>query len=188
VGSITHAKVLNLTVITLLILALVPEPLTALTSAEIAEPAPARMVSNPSVDLAVPDAGTNVQVQASDAMRSAPLMFIENAGQSPDGARFQVRGGDRTIWLAEDAIWVTVLEPHPSPRPPDGGPPSPLSAAERGEVRGVNLKLSFVGANAHPRLEPFDRLDTHVSYFIGNDPTQWRTDVPVWGGVRYVDL
>jgi hypothetical protein len=71
-----------------------------------------------------------------DTLHSAPLMFIENAGQSPDGARFQVRGGDRTIWLTEDAIWVTALEPHPSPRPPDGGPPSPLSAAERGEGPG----------------------------------------------------
>jgi len=27
-----------------------------------------------------------------------------------------------------------------------------------------------------------------VSYFIGNDPDRWYPDVPVWGGVRYVDL
>jgi hypothetical protein len=54
--------------------------------------------------------------------------------------------------------------------------------------KAVNIKLSFVGANPHPRIEPFDRLDTVVSYFIGNDPDQWRPDVPVWGGVRYVDL
>ncbi len=40
----------------------------------------------------------------------------------------------------------------------------------------------FVGANPHPRL------DTHVSYPLGDDPAKWRTDVPVWGGVRYVDL
>ncbi len=38
------------------------------------------------------------------------------------------------------------------------------------------------------RLEPFDRLDTHVSYFLGNDPAQWRADVPVWGGLRYQGL
>jgi hypothetical protein len=48
--------------------------------------------------------------------------------------------------------------------------------------------LTFPGANPHPRLEPFDRLDTVVSYFIGNDPDQWHPDVPVWGGVRYKDL
>ena len=54
--------------------------------------------------------------------------------------------------------------------------------------KATNIKLSFVGANPHPRLEPFDRLDTVVSYFIGNEPEKWRPDVPVWGGVRYVDL
>ncbi|MBI5293193.1 MAG: SBBP repeat-containing protein [Chloroflexi bacterium] len=52
----------------------------------------------------------------------------------------------------------------------------------------MNIKLSFVGANPHPRLEPFSRLDTHVSYFTGSDASQWRPDVPVWGGVRYADL
>ena len=67
-------------------------------------------------------------------VRASPGMFIQNIGQFADGARFQVRGGDRTIWLAEDAIWVTVVEePHPTPRLPDGRHPSPLSAAERGE-------------------------------------------------------
>ncbi len=38
------------------------------------------------------------------------------------------------------------------------------------------------------RIEPFGAVDTTVSYFLGNDPAQWRPDVPVWGGVRYVDL
>jgi hypothetical protein len=27
-----------------------------------------------------------------------------------------------------------------------------------------------------------------VSYFLGNDPDRWHPDVPVWAGVRYVDL
>jgi hypothetical protein len=52
----------------------------------------------------------------------------------------------------------------------------------------VNIKLSFVGANPHPRIEPFHRLATHISYFLGSDMTKWHADVPVWGGVRYVDL
>ncbi len=50
------------------------------------------------------------------------------------------------------------------------------------------LKLTFPDSNPDVRIEPFDPLTTTVSYFIGNDPEQWRPDVPVWGGVRYVDL
>jgi len=145
------------------------------------------------------------RARVSTALSSPSPMFIENVGQFAEDARFQVRGGDRTIWLAEDTIWVTVLEKPSSPRPPspnlgEGGValPSPEIgrppdegrwAGREGESRkGVNIKLSFVGANPHPRLEPFNRLDAHVSYLIGNDPGNWRADVPVWGGVRYVDL
>jgi len=144
------------------------------------------------------------------------LIFIENAGQFAGSARFQVRGRDLTLWLAEDAIWLTVLEPattqsptvgtcpatrarrvavqgkgqYPtegtcpeSPRPREsGGSAGPVAA------NGVHIKLSFPGANAHPRLEPFARLETRVSFFTGSDPAKRRAGVPAWGGVRYVEL
>ena len=50
------------------------------------------------------------------------------------------------------------------------------------------LKLTFLGSNPNVRIEPLDPLTTTVSYFLGNDPARWRPDVPVYGGVRYVDL
>ncbi len=111
------------------------------------------------------------------ALQSAPLMFIENAGQFDERARFQVRGGNSTLWLAEDGLWITLLEPT------DPNIQSSISSR-----RGVNLKLSFAGANPHLRLEPFNRLETSVNHFLGDDPSNWRSDVPAWGGVRYVDL
>lgn len=121
-------------------------------------------------------------------LQNAPIMFIENAGQFDARARFQVRGGagGGTLWLAEDALWVTLLE---RPRTDLRSLGNLRGLRHEGQPRqGVNLKLSFVGANPHPHLEPFNRLDTHVSYFTGNDPARWRADVPVWGGVRYVNL
>lgn len=103
----------------------------------------------------------------------APLLFIENAGQFDAEARFQVQSAQGSLWLAENALWVTILE----------------KAGDEDTARqGCNLRFTFEGAKSTPRLEPFNRLDTHLSYFIGNDPAQWRTDVAVWGGVRYLDL
>jgi hypothetical protein len=132
--------------------------------------------------------------RVSETLRSAPIMFIENVGQFPVPAgaknaapRFQVRGAGRTTYLAPDAIWATMIEP----LPPDAEPEDPL---DRHDARldtprsGVNLRISFEGANPDPRIEGFDPLDTTVSYFIGSDPDNWYSDVPVWGGVRYVDL
>jgi len=126
------------------------------------------------------------QAQVDEALHSSSPLFIENVGQFAEGARFQLWGGLPTTWLAEDAIWITVVEQKDEsilPRPESG------EGQGEGQPRKVvNLKLSFVGANPHPRLEPYARLETVVSYFIGADPASWRPDVPVWGGVRYVDL
>ncbi|MBI2863898.1 MAG: SBBP repeat-containing protein [Chloroflexi bacterium] len=147
------------------------------------------------------------RARVAEVLRSSPVMFVENVGQFDDGVRFQVRGGDRTIWLADDAIWVTIVDrpaqtesltkskdqPAPSPfgkgervlTQPEGWVPRRGEGSPR---RGVNIKVSFPDSNPHPVTEPFDRLDTHVSYFLGNDPSKWQADVPVWGGVRYKDL
>jgi Leucine-rich repeat (LRR) protein len=170
--------------------------LTALPLAGTAASRPEQQPSEPLVQSPV----TTTRLSA--ALHSSPVMFIENMGQFDDRARFQVRGGMGTMWLAEDAIWVTVLEKPSSPQPPspnlgEGGDflPSPeFGRGAGGEShedqprKGVNLRLTFPGANPHLRIEPFNRLDIVVSYFIGNDPDQWHPDVPVWGGVRYVGL
>jgi hypothetical protein len=59
---------------------------------------------------------------------------------------------------------------------------------DEGAERAVNLKLSFPGANPRPRLQPFDRLETAINYYRGQDPDNWHADVPAWGGVRYENL
>jgi hypothetical protein len=50
-----------------------------------------------------------LQAQGTEALHSSPVMFIENVGQFADGARFQVRGGDKTIWLTEEWLHYNDL-------------------------------------------------------------------------------
>jgi len=129
---------------------------------------------------------TNID-SASPGMIPGPtaLLFIQNVGQFDDRARFQVRG-DALRFLTDDALWFTVFAPRrPFVLGREGGQ---LQDQPDLPPQGANIKLSFTGANAHPRLEGFNRLATHVSYFRGNDPAGWHADVPVWGGVRYRDL
>ena len=149
--------------------------------------------------------GRASSVGAADAGPEHSVLFIENAGQwlpskgSGQAPRFQVWGGRQMLWLAEDALWITILgrdeaslEDLAADRVPWMDDRFPLEQASPGMpnpyTAGVNIRLSFPRANPHPRLEPFDRLETHVSYVNGNDPKDWRVDVPVWGGVRYVDI
>jgi hypothetical protein len=110
------------------------------------------------------------------AARGTPsLPFIENRGQiAEEAVRYYLPGADRMIYLAEDALWVTL---HP-----------PIQVEGAPEQTTVTLKLSFPNANPHPVLQPFGRLATSVHYFLGNDAAQWRTNVPVYAGVRYIGL
>jgi len=190
------AKVSHTVILSLLLLGSSPLPATARTTQVLgAESIPVSAPASPSLT-AEEEAALHIQTE--ERLERSSLMFIENVGQFDADARFQVRGGDRAVWLAEDGLWVTVVEPVT---------PTLRSArdAERRDAelhlgrgkdlkredeprRGVNLKLSFPGSNPHARLEPFGRLDTRVSYFVGDDPEKWQSDVPVWGGVRYVDL
>lgn len=105
---------------------------------------------------------------------TSSLRFIENVGQFEEGARYQIRGAGYTAWVAHDGLWLTFLErtAEPATMP----------------TQGVNVRLSFPGATAQPRIEPLERLTTSVNYLMGDDPDQWHSDVPVWGGVRYVEL
>jgi len=126
------------------------------------------------------------------AQTTAPLFFVQNVGQFDSRARFQAQAQGTTIYLADDGIWLTLLERSP-PRGPGKGAPwagGPLATQSllNSMAAGVNLKLSFVGANPHPTLEPFGPLSTHVSYLRGKDQTGWHADVPVWSGVRYHNL
>ncbi len=125
------------------------------------------------------------------AVSGPSLLFVENVGQWPASANgetihFQVNDRSASLSLTDSALWFTFLESVP---PTIGvqnlDEPQSLSPLPQ---RGLSLKLSFVNANPQPRIEPFQRLDTLASYFKGNDPTRWQTNVPVWGGVRYVDL
>jgi RHS repeat-associated protein/CSLREA domain-containing protein len=115
------------------------------------------------------------------------LMFVENVGQFDRRARYQVAGSNATIFLGDHEIWVTFMELEDERNFLD---PLDRDPTQRGDKprKGVNLKIVFPGANQHAKIEPFDRLETRASYLTGNDPAQWRTDQPVWSGVRYVDI
>lgn len=116
---------------------------------------------------------------AESSLATLSAFLLENVGQFDARARFRIQAAGATLWLAQEAIWMTALADDTDTDA--AGRPSP----PRG---GVHLRLTFPGANLTPRLEPFGPLDTRVASFRGKDPSGWQTDIPAWSGVRYVEL
>ena len=52
----------------------------------------------------------------------------------------------------------------------------------------ASLRMKLVGANRAATVAHADELAGKVNYFIGNDPTRWRTNIPTFGRVRYQDV
>jgi hypothetical protein len=158
----------------------------------------------------------DAKARLSHSKIESSVIFIENVGQFAEEARFQVKGSGRTIWLSDDSIWFVVwgegetrrggteeqgsrgaeeISPlHPSTLAPllrsgrGGAPLRPIIEGEESLSPAIAIKLSFPGSNPNTKLEPFKRLETVISFFKGNDPSNWHTNVPAWGGVRYKEL
>jgi hypothetical protein len=54
----------------------------------------------------------------------------------------------------------------------------------RARNKSAQISSRLVGAATHPRLEALDPLPGHSSYFRGNDPSKWVTNIPNYAKVR----
>lgn len=97
------------------------------------------------------------------ARKRLPLRFEANAGQWDARAKYVARGRGTTLVLTDDAMWSGLRDPSTS------------------AVATVTMKL--VGARPSAPVGEGE-LVTKSHFFLGNDPSRWRTNVPNFGQVR----
>ena len=135
----------------------------------------------------VPGPTDTLQLVATSQLTLSSVIFVENTGHFPEPIRFSVRGAPGgTLWLADDALWIALLEPRTmlGAGPGSGGEAATGTAEPQ---RGVMLKLTFPGANRGVRVEPFTQIDTKVSY-LSVASIAGESAAPAWGGVRYANI
>ena len=139
---------------------------------------------------------SNLQVTRN--LTSMPLAFTENQGQWDEKVRFRANAGGATMWFTSDGAYYQFtrrIAVGQEPRDPDidskslqemGAPPLAVGLDhEPDSIETMMIKASFVGTNSHPRMVGDDIMEYKCNYFLGNDPTQWRTDVPNYRAVVY---
>ncbi|HEY7411427.1 MAG TPA: SBBP repeat-containing protein, partial [Vicinamibacteria bacterium] len=93
-----------------------------------------------------------------------PIAFEPNRGQAGDAdVRFLARAPGLQLLLKPDVVVIGM----------PGRPVAPV------------LEMRFPGASAAPAIAAENALPGHVSYFLGADPSRWRTGVPTFERVRY---
>ena len=117
------------------------------------------------------------QARAVASYGKLPLRFEPNQGQTDGRVRFLSRGSGYLLFLTPDEA-VLTLE---SERSQQAGSTSklPQTGLESGKPKPpAVLRMHLVGSNAQAGMVGTDALPGKSNYFLGNDPSQWRTNVP----------
>ena len=127
-----------------------------------------------------------------EQMNSIPLAFTLNEGQAHSSIKFTARGSG--CGMAFSPSGTTFFLPHETA---DSAAKraaknsvlfqdNPVTAQPEYETNALNL--SFVGANENPEISGEDRLPWNNNYFIGNDSSKWRTDVPNYKKIKLTEV
>lgn len=123
-------------------------------------------------------------------LHRVPVAFVPNLGQWEHPARYVARLGATTVFLQDQGWTLTFVERGPSETadlPSKHSVPRVPQMTKPVANRGVAVGMSFVGAR-EPELVAEQPLPGRHNYFLGNDPSKWRSDVSLFGAVRYRHL
>ena len=120
-------------------------------------------------------AGSPAAAAVSQTYGQVPMSFEINQGQSA-AVQYLTRGSGYALFLTHDGATLSLQRDRPRRR-------RGASAAASGT--GVALNMQLVGANPQAAVQGEDRLPGVSNYFLGNDPSQWRTGVANYGRVAY---
>jgi hypothetical protein len=104
------------------------------------------------------------------------LSFEVNRGQTAAEVDFLSRGSGYTMFLTPTEAVLSLQKSGIT----TGGAPQVTDSVE--------LSSTFVGANPQPQVVGLDQLEGTSNYLIGNDPSQWQTNIANYGRVEYHNL
>ncbi|MEO5951796.1 MAG: SBBP repeat-containing protein, partial [Chloroflexia bacterium] len=110
---------------------------------------------------------TAVQTITAPDLGKLPLSFELNVGQTSSEVQYMSRASGGNFFFTTYEVV--------------------LSLAGADDATGV-LRTSFVGANAQAGLSAGASAEGKANYLIGNDPSNWHTDVPTFAGINYTQL
>jgi len=127
---------------------------------------------------------TEAKTRAVQSYGKLPLSFEHNEGQVDEKVKFLARWGGRVYWFIKKEVILDFPE-NESPEKVASLKPSALPEKQRTRH---TVRISFPGSNTAVQVEGLERQSGRINYFIGDDKSKWRTNVPIYRGVIYRNL
>ena len=110
------------------------------------------------------------QNNAAMQVMTLPLTFIPNQGQYNPAVSYVVTGPTSQLFFTPDSVMITTNE-----------------GTGNNTITHV-IHQTFPGASENPVIKGEDPLTGTVNFFIGNDSSQWHTNIPTYGSIVYQNL
>ncbi|MGH7975433.1 MAG: SBBP repeat-containing protein, partial [Limisphaerales bacterium] len=126
-----------------------------------------KILSATFICFAVAWAALTVSAQTASFLGNLPLYFEANQGQANVPAQFIARGRDSQFLISPTGAQMVLRK----------------SAAENAAVQ-----MRFVGANPSAQICGDAGLSGKINYLVGNNPAQWRSDIPTFAKVGVKEI
>ena len=155
-----------------------------------------RAVSQKLAGRALPEGPLANKQKVLAAYGKLPLRFEANHGQADPQAKFLSRGPGYSLFLTPTEAVLVLRKPNVaagSPRHSVPVAPGSVSSASSvsSAVKGLSptvLRIRLIRVNLAAEIRGENDLPGKSNYFIGNDPTKWRTNVTNYARVRYENV
>lgn len=113
-----------------------------------------------------------------------PIEFIENKGQWGNSFLFNAETGKGSVYLLKDGFTYLIGDPSNTDN---------MEAYHHGAIRTCpplkfhSYRMTFLNA-ATPQISGNRMEDFYCNYFLGNDPSKWKTGIHPYLGIDYKQL
>jgi hypothetical protein len=144
------------------------------------------------------------QSLATQSLSQMPLAFTKNMGQWDDRVLFRASSGGATMWFTKEGVtyqFTRRIDARNSAVSALGvgqnrfgfdaaGLDSPIRGKDSvpDSVEQLVLAAKFLGGNPNPEVVAEGEMEYKCNYFLGNEPTKWRTDVPNYESIVLKDV
>ncbi len=117
----------------------------------------------------------------------SPICFTENLGQWDARVLFRTCTDGTTCWLTTDGL-VYQLAGNPEYADQEHDANAHGGSAFPAKLETTLIRATFAGSSTDTDVEGRGLLPYHFNYFLGDDPSRWRTSVPNYESVVIRDI
>jgi hypothetical protein len=131
---------------------------------------------------------TSGKPRVARSLNALPLSFERNEGRAASEVRYLSRGADYLVSLTDNDAFITLRKKTPRQTTQNESGPNQSGDDHLRSFSAETINMHLVNSSASTRIAGDGPLPGTVNYFLGSDPSRWRSGVPTFKRVKYTGV